>query len=318
VRPAEPRLAKFLRPLFLDDESSLTVARVREHLEALSPELSPSTINKVRNVGRRSIQRAQSERRWTAPNPFQLVERQKEPELEYERLTLAELERIQAHLPERRRREFRLVLHLGLRNGELFALRKDDIDFVRGSITIRRSHDRNTTKTGTTRVLPLLPAIAQDLAEAIQSSPSALVFPKEDGTLQRHDTKMTRIIRTAMRAAGVGYKCITYHCRHCGTKEELPPPVERRFCRACARKLLAVPQVIKFRWYDLRHMAATLHARAGANDLILTRVMGHTTKGFSTTHRVYVHFEVSDLLRELSRWSLRRFEPTPKQEPLVR
>src|SRR5438128_9418740 len=44
---------------------------------------------------------------------------------------------------------------LGLRKAELFALAKSDVDLGRGTITVARSHDLDTTKGGSAAVLPL-------------------------------------------------------------------------------------------------------------------------------------------------------------------
>lgn len=303
----EQRLSKHLREFFLDDESSLTVAAVEDHLKALRGKLSNSTINKVRNVGKRSIERAISERRWSAPNPFKLAPRLKEDEIEFDELSLLDLEKLQRHLRPDRRREFRVMLHLGLRTGELFALKKLDVDFTRGCITIRRSHARDKTKTDKTRVVPILPAIAEDLAQAMVLSPTDLVFGKSaDGALQRRDTKMARVIHTAMVKAGVGIASVVYKCRRCGSTEELPPPVDYNRCPTCAVKRWPVPKPVAFGWYDLRHMSATLHRRYGADPLTLALCMGWSIKPFGMQAR-YIHPSVDDKKRELSRWALPRF-----------
>jgi len=298
----EVRLARHLRPLFLEDEASLSAAAVEQHL--LSLDLAPATRNKVRTVGRLTIQWAMAARRWRGPNPFELVRRQREPKRTYETLTDAELLAVQKKLRPDRRREFRVSLHLGLRPGELFALRKEDVDFQRGEVRVRRSHGRDTTKTGTERLVPLLPASAQDLFEACQASPSELVFPGEGGGLQRHDTKLTRVIRTAMAAARVAVIDCAYKCRRCGSSVTLPPPVSENVCTACDVLRWPVPRVRPFRWYDLRHAAATLHRRAGADPLAIALVLGHSVR--QTTDATYTHLSVGDLHRELGKWSLPR------------
>lgn len=298
----EQRLARHLRALFLEDEESLTVAHVEDHLSALP--LSPSTRNKVRGVGRLAIARAQADKRWHGPNPFQLVRRAREPRREYETLSLEEFAAVQAELRPDRRRLFRVQLHLGLRTGEAFALRKEDVDFAAGSIVIRRSHSRDSTKTGRVRTIPLLPAVSQDLFEACQASKSHLVFPSDDGQIQRFDTKLTRVIRTAMASAGVGIHAVTYKCRWCKSSVTLPPPVNENVCTHCGRLRWPVPLVRPFRWYDLRHAAASLHHRAGADPLAISVLLGHSVR--DTTRAIYTHLTLADLHRELGRWALVR------------
>lgn len=305
VQPAnEQRLARHLRGLFLEDEATLTAAMVEEYLANLP--LAPSTRNKARGVGRLAIDRARASRRWREVNPFTLAARAKEPTRKYETLTEAELVAVQEKLRPDRRRMFRLHLHLGFRPGELLALRKEDVDFNSGTILVHRSHSREETKTGKDRLLPILASVAQDLWEAMQESGSDLVFANADGQQWRHDTKLTRTIRTAMRDAGVGITDVTYKCRRCGSAVHLPPPVSENVCTTCNVLRWPVPTVRPFRWYDLRHAAASCHRRAGADPLAISLVLGHSIKGATTTDRVYTHFEVADLRRELSKWSLPR------------
>lgn len=305
VQPAnEKRLVRHLRDLYLEDETTLTAAMVEEYLGRLP--LAPSTRNKARGVGRLAIDRARASRRWRESNPFALAAREKEPTRKYETLTEDELVAVQRKLRPDRRRMFRLHLHLGFRPGELLALRKADVDFNAGTILVHRSHAREATKTGKDRLLPIVASIAQDLWEASQESGSELVFSNAEGQQWRHDTKLTRVIRTAMRDASVGITSVTYKCRRCGGAEHLPPPVCENVCTKCNVLRWPVPTVRPFRWYDLRHAAASCHRRAGADPLAIATVLGHSTKGATTTDRVYTHFEIADLRRELSKWSLPR------------
>lgn len=299
----EERLSRHLRELFLEDEVTLVPALIDEHLTRLH--LSPSTRNKVRGVGRLAIERARANGQWSSNNPFALVRRHREPRREYEQLTDVELAAVQAKLRVDRRREFRVAVHLGLRPGELFALQKSDVDFSKGSVFVHRSHGRDETKTGTDRLLPLLPAVTQDFYEAIRGSPNELVFPGEGGKRQREDTKITRVIRTAMAAAGVGIIETTFKCRRCGGSETLPGRPSESVCTGCQVLRWPVPKVRPYRWYDLRHHAASAHRRAGADPLAIAIVLGHSL-GSTTTERTYTHFTLEDLHRELGKWSLPR------------
>lgn len=304
----DKRLVAHLLPLFLEDEASLTAGMVDDHLASLTSKLSPSTINKVRGAGRSIVADAQARRLWSQPNPFGLVRRMREPQHQYELLDLEELARVQAQLRPDRRRMFRVALHVGLRPGELMALQKNDIDTQRGVLHIHRSHGRDETKTGTTRVVPILDAIAPDVLEAARTSPSTslLLFPGLDGERQRFDVKLTRTLRYAMAQARVGVVSCAYHCRArgCDYVERRPgSQVEERLCCPThGNRLLPVPVVRPVRWYDLRHMCATLHHRAGADPLCVSLALGHSVKG--TTQSTYTHPSDDMLRRELSRWHL--------------
>lgn len=300
----ERRQLELLRPLSLEDESTLTAARIEAHLDQLGREkgLSPSTLNKIQATGRRVVEEAQRAKVWTGTNPFKLARRRKEPLRKYELLTLEECQRVQSKLTPDRRAQFRIALHLGLRPGELFALRREDIDFAQGIILVRRSHEREETKTGSLRVVPIVPAIAGDLLQALDAGVGELLFPAESGNLQRRDTKTTRILRTAMAAAGVGVLSVTYKCRRCGRQEVGPAPAVKGNKCQCGFTHWPVPEVRPVRWYDLRHMAATFHHRAGADPICIALALGHTIKG--TTGRVYTHPDAAKMRAELSKWSL--------------
>ncbi|PZR17557.1 MAG: hypothetical protein DI536_04380 [Archangium gephyra] len=303
----EAALLDKLKPLFLDDENTLTVSAINELFEQLLADgYSPTTVNKVRGAGRHVVDFAIAGRRWHGPNPFGICRRKREVRRTYDLLTLEELARVQEHIPSHRRGMFRVALHLGLRTGELLALQKSDVDFEAGIVTIERSHNRDTTKTGTTRVVPMHPAIAGDLLEASLASPSELIFPNEGGDLQRHDTKLTRILRTAMAAAGVGVTSVEYKCRRrwCEEKPHTrdATAVEDVDCPSCGMRMWPVPEVRPVRWYDLRHMNATLHHEHGADEICIAKALGHSLKG--TTRAIYIHPDIAMMRAQLTKWRL--------------
>lgn len=308
VRPGnEVRLLRRLKPLYLEDERTLTAAMVAELIDSQA-DLSPSTKNKLRGAGRMIVDWAQASQRWERPNPFSLVKRQKEGRRKYELLTLEELYKVQLHLRADRLRLFRCALHLGMRPGELMGLRVTDVDFANNEIHVRVSRDRATTKTGTTRIIPLHPAVHVELLDAAVEAKSELMFGHHiDGSLQSQDTKLTRILRTAMVAADVGVLGADYKCRRkgCGHSETRLGPIDRRrkfWCPKCDFKLLAVPLVREVRWYDLRHMCATLHHNAGADRVCVALALGHSLDGI--TEEIYTHPTAVKMSFELSRWKL--------------
>lgn len=300
-------LVGHLRPLFMEDEKSLTVAACRETLEGLlKGGLSESTANKARGVGRHVIDYAIATKRWSGPNPFDLTRRFREPERKYQLLTMAEIVRVMAALPHERLGLFRVCLLTGMRPGEAFALQKEDVDFEKGTIFVHRSHDRDETKTGTERLIPLPAGCAGDLLEASLSTPSEVMFPGSDGELQRRDTKLTRILRTAMAKAGVGIESVTYKCRRrgCDAKPETheADKVEKLDCMRCGMRLWPVPEVKPVRWYDLRHMCATFHHAAKADEVCVAKALGHSITGM--TRSVYTHPTIDQMRVELSKWRL--------------
>ncbi len=304
----EAILLTHLRPLYLEDEKSLTVTAISELLVKLIDDgYSPSTVNKVRGTGKRVVDHAMASKRWTGPNPFALTRRKREPERKYEMLTLDELVKVQAKLPAHRRRMFRVALHLGLRSGELLSLRKEDVDFEAGTVHVHRSHGRDQTKTGKERIIPLHPACAGDLLEASLASSSDIIFAAEGGELQRSDTKLTRALRSAMAAAGVAITSVTYKCRrrYCDAKPEVHEnvdAVEKLYCQQCEMKLWPVPEVRSVRWYDLRHMCATFHHAARADEVCVAKALGHSIQGM--TRSIYTHPTPEQMRAELTKWRI--------------
>lgn len=305
----EERLARRLVPLFLETEETLTAAAIAELLEQQT-DLSASTKNKLRGVGRQAIDFAAAKQRWLRPNPFALVKRVKEGRRKYELLTLPELYRVQLHLREDRLRLFRCALHLGMRPGELAGLQIADVDFPNNVIHVRRSRDREETKTGEARDIPIHPAVVTDLLDACVAAKGDLVFGhRADGSLESQNTKLTRILRTAMAAADVGVLGADYVCRRkgCGHRETHLGPIDRRkrkYCPACDFKLWAVPLVREVRWYDLRHMCATFHHEHGADSVCTKIALGHSLEG--VTEEVYTHPTMAKMSAELSKWKLAR------------
>ena len=309
VVPArEAVLMGHLRPLFLDDERTLTVDSINRLLEGmLAAGYAAATVNKVRGAGRLIVDHAQSCKRWSGPNPFGLVRRKREAQRQYELLSLAELAQVQRKLSPDKRRMFRVQLHLGLRTGEMLALQREDVDFNAGTVRVHRSHGRDQTKTGRERLVPLHPACAGDLLEATQLTTGALLFPSSLGTLQRMDTKLTRALRTAMGRAGVGITSVVYKCRRrgCDAQPETHDPaasIEALDCVSCGFRLWPVPEVRPVRWYDLRHMCATFHREAGADPIAISLALGHALRNTTDAH--YTHPSLEWMRGQLTRWKL--------------
>ncbi len=144
-----------------------------------------------------------------------------------------------------------LLAYCGLRPAEVLGLRWDDINTgtaqiglavgengvadrpalatEHGSLVVARSVQRGKivgTKTGRVRVIPLIEAVAQDLAafadarlerldpvnEAGVPTPGAVVFPNRIGAPLDWHNWGTRVWRPVVRSIGVDY--VPYECRH--------------------------------------------------------------------------------------------------------
>jgi integrase len=158
-----------------------------------------------------------------------------------------------------------LALKTGMRQGELAALRWEDIDLTdKPSITVRRSADTrtktrvSTTKTGKDRRIHIGPRTvdvlkghrARQLEERMAAASwmdPGLAFPNTKGKIRRRDSVM-RSLRRFLKEAGL--------------------PVDVRF-------------------HDLRHTAGTLALRQGVPLYTVSRMLGHSDPAM--TLRRYAH-----------------------------
>jgi integrase len=87
-----------------------------------------------------------------------------------------------------------------MRKGELFGLKKVDVNLVEKTLTVRRSHDRERTKNGRIRILPipepLLPYIEQAMG-----SPGEFAFPNGAGDRRDEGTAVEKVLRRALARA---------------------------------------------------------------------------------------------------------------------
>lgn len=264
--------------------------------------LGPCTINKLRGTGRQIIRDAQGNNEWGGVNPFDLVRRLREPRRVYSVLTKEEAVQLLPYLREDRRRLSKTVLLVGLRPGEALGLKKIDVDLRAKKLKVRRSHGRDQTKTGKEREFPIPDELVEDLRAAIAESPSEYVFPKADGTRQRSDTKLARMLRSAMRAARIctGFR---YICRRKGCRFQEEREVEERDpdCPKCGMRLWCSPIPKALRFYDLRHSSATLHRKAKCDPMVISEMLGHT---LNITDGTYTHLDDDYRRTELNKLKL--------------
>src|SRR5512137_2214248 len=196
----------------------LTTARIEERLREMDVAgLSPNTVNHLRRRLSTVFRRAGKAGVWAGANPFLDVEVRREHERAYVTLKINEIRRFLVNVPEQWRALFAMALFLGLRKGELFALRKADIDFDARTVTVHSSHERTTTKGGHVDTLPIPDQLVPFLKHAVEKSRSEFVFPKADGGRHPTSTNMAVLTRRILARAGIveGYDHV---CRRCKAK----------------------------------------------------------------------------------------------------
>ena len=254
---------------------------------------APASINKVRAVLHVVFAKARRAGRWIGENPLATTEPRKVPKRVYVTLTPEQLARMLEQVPEDWRPLFACGPALGLRKGELFALRKSDVDLERGTITVARSHERDTTKSSAAAVLPLPSTLRPWIEHQLKHAPGALLFPMRDGSQRLREADPQKILRTGLSHAGItnGYD---HRCRWCGHREEHRDR-EPRFCPTCVSGRMLWPKAIPLpmRFHDLRHLCATEMLRSGVDVHRVQRRMRHSDVRVTTG--TYAHLLVEDL-----------------------
>lgn len=201
--------------------------------------LKPRTVNKIRSIAKTIVNDAIANRRWPlVANPFSLVRPQRVPREIWPTLCADDARRLIENTFGRRRTMWALAIYLGLRRGELFALQRADFDMRRRSVVVRRSHDRETTKSGVARLLPCTDELWAIVEPYLALSSSGFVFPGRADRRINRDYKLPRRLREDLRRAGV----------------EAPEG---------------------FRAHDLRHTFATLATEAGVAPDAIRLTLGH-------------------------------------------
>jgi len=216
--------------------SSPDVERWLSELEAEG--YAARTVNHARGWLRAIYARAIRAGKVRVENPVVGTSVRKAPAHAFEVLTLAEVARLLAAREDPVRAIYATAIFTGMRRGELWALRRADVDLVEGVLVVRGSHGRTTTKGGKVRALPIHPELRPHLARVLLSHTDELVFPSPFGGRRSEDAKTSRDFKAALKAAGIA-KTMRFH--------------------------------------DLRHTAATLLLQAGAGLAIVQRVLGHAS-----------------------------------------
>jgi hypothetical protein len=136
---------------------------------------------------------------------------------------------------------FATALYAGLRKGELFGMRKSDVDLKRRLLMVRRSYDRETTKGAREEAVPIAAALVPFLESALDASRGALLFPRPDGEMRTEEDKLGKRLRSALNRAGIvdGYLHVCRRRKRNGMPhEERHPDCERRRCPTCKMLLL--------------------------------------------------------------------------------
>jgi integrase len=161
--------------------AAVTPGRIDRFLAEKEETLSPRSVNHLRGYLSRAFNLARRMERFPRPNPVADVPKRKVPKHLPDYLRPHEVRPLLAALSAKWQSLFATAIYTGMRKGELFALRKSDVDLAVGIIIVSRSHDRDTPKGGRAEAIPINTELRVYLEWAIEASRSELVFPGPGG-----------------------------------------------------------------------------------------------------------------------------------------
>lgn len=268
----------------------MTAADVQRMLAA-NADASPQTREHLRVAVQGSYTWLVESAKLAAENPAAQVSKVRIPKRTPRFFRVEDVPRLLAAVPEEYRAAFSFAVGIGARKGEVFGLQWADVDLERRLVTLARSYDRDTTKGGRARTLPLPEWLVPMLREHAKGARSRWVFPGRDGRMRSKDTKVHLIIRTAMKAAGLvegfDHRCVTRGARKGCGYEERRADNARGPCPKCGKPLWpkAVPLPLSFK--DLRSTFGTW-AYAHTGDIRFVQLMlGH--QDVRVTEQRYSH-----------------------------
>ena len=276
---------------------AVTAAMIETRLRALETDgLGMASLNGVRSSLHTIYSRARKAGLWTGANPIADVERRRVPKRAYATLRAEEVPILLAHVPPEWLGIFAAALYTGMRKGELFGLRKSDVDLRSGLLIVARSYDHDSTKGGHADAIPIAPPLVPFLETALESR-GELVFPTGAGEMRLPEADPQKVLRHALARAGIveGYEHVCRRCKAAGKAGHTARHSDAalRRCEACGMKLWpkALPRPMRF--HDLRHTTATLLLRAGVDAHRVQRILRHSD--VRTTTGTYGHLDVEDL-----------------------
>jgi integrase len=286
--------------------AALTSGRLELFLQRWTREgMAPASVNKLRAMVRTAWNRARKAGLLHGENPCADVELRKVPKRAPAFLEPHEVQVVLAELSPTDRPIIATAVYAGLRKGELFGLRKRDVDLGRRLLMVRRSYDGETTKGAREEAVPIAAALVGHLEAALNASKGELLFPRRDGSMRTEEDNLGDRLRRAMGRAGIvsGYR---HSCRRCKAADkphiEQHPDNERRRCPACGMVLWVKALPRPFRLHDTRHTTATLLLAAGVDLYAVARILRHSDP--KVTFETYAHLVPGYLHAQIDRLDL--------------
>lgn len=244
--------------------------------EKLETGLSPRSVKYIHTTLNMALKQAIRER-LIAYNPVEAVELPKQRKKEMETFSQAEVQAFlqTAWRESRHYAAFHLEFLTGLRRGELLALKWEDIDFKKRTLTVREQ---------------LVRAKEGLIFKGLKTAKSRRVMPLRGDILEVlkiHRDRQAREKENLKQTLGEDAFKEIYQENDLLFCTELGKPLDPDNFVRHFKTLLKKAGLKDIRFHDLRHTFATLSLEAGVNPKALQEMLGHAT--FGMTMDTYGH-----------------------------
>ena len=280
----------------------VTTGDLQAWLRATDGDLSAQTRNHLRQDVSSAYTAAIRAEKYQGRNPAEAVPKAKVVRRKPDYLRADEVPKVLASVTREWQPLFATAIYTGLRKGELFALRKTDVDEPNMLLYVRGSHDKKRTKDGHEGTVPINDELLPYLQTAIAASKSVYLFCTSGGEQHHRSTRLEERLRAALKRALI-VTAWHHKCRKCGQVVEAADDT-RRTCPAGCMAMWPSPQVRPIRFHDLRHTTASLLLSGGASLPLVQAILRH--KDPRTTMQIYGHLD-GKVLRETA--NRLRFSP---------
>jgi len=260
--------------------------------------LAPQTINHVREFMVRAFNKASEADKWFGDNPAGLVKPRKVPDPHHDILTPEEVIPFFTALSPGERPIFAAAIFTGLRKSELCGLLKTDVDLAGRRIAVCRSYGRPWPKGRKKRIVRIATELVPFIGYALEALPGQWLFPDRKGRMHTPNWKPEKLLRTALRRAGI-VTSFLHVCRRkgCGHEQEEKDKTQR-LCPKCKMKLWPRAKSRPLRFHELRHTFGSVLIMSGANLVSVQKLLGHSNP--KITAETYAHLAPDYLLAEVN------------------
>ncbi|MFI6270712.1 tyrosine-type recombinase/integrase [Micromonospora zamorensis] len=268
--------------------ASITATEIQAFATSLGKQLKPGSVRTVTSVVRAIFAAAMKDGA-IGRNPCEGLRLPVKPSEVIVPLTMEQVDALAAGMPERHRSLVVVAAGLGLRQGEVFGLKKGDVDQAKREIRIERQvqplagggwEECAPKNEFSRRTIPLPKAVQVELtghARRCPPAPGGWVFSTPDGEPLQRAMFNPGIWARARESAALRFR------ERAGG---LPEGEER------AEVLRRADQLAECTMHDLRHFFASVLIAAGLNPKIVAARLGHSDP--SLTLKTYVHLWPAD------------------------